>query len=425
MNDDKWLKEIRNKMADFESEEPAGLWQQIEARHKSVTEERGRKPRAIILSWLTAAAVLGAILFGGIRLLREENHVDMTPVLAENQDPAQAPAQTYAPPATILAMKNSHPTAIARQTPASHPAAEIHHGCTPATSGVDGGDLTETPDEQHVTGHKEDRQPIESRPSKSISERQTGPSDATAEDYTISRPIKHSGKRFSVGIFTSGTIGNSTSNSGFTNLKSAGGFWADDPVLNPDNGTKLLSSAANANDYRNQVFKMQHHQPIRFGLSVSYGLTPRLSIESGLSYSRLSSDVTAGDITYSYAGEQTLHYIGVPLNLKYRFASWHSFDFYASAGALAEKCVSGKLSGHESVNGHQNGKKTADIHEKQLQYSLNAAGGVQLRLTDDLGIYVEPGISYYPDNGSNINSIHKERPLNFDLNLGLRLSLGK
>lgn len=424
MNDDKWLKEIRNKMADFESEEPAGLWQQIEERHKSVTEDRRRKPRAIILSWLTAAAVLGAILFGGIRLLKEENHVDMTPVLAENQDPAQSPTQTYAPPATIRTIKNSHPTVIAQHTPATHPAAGTY-GYTPETSDIGGNAVAEASDEQPLAGHNEDRQPIENRPSKSISERQTGPSDATTEDYTISRPIKHSGKRFSVGIFTSGTIGYSTSNSGFTNLKSAGGLWADDPVLNPDNGTELLSSAANANGYRNQVFKMQHHQPIRFGLSVSYGLTPRLSIESGLSYSRLSSDVTAGDITYSYAGEQTLHYIGVPLNLKYRFASWHSFDFYASAGALAEKCVSGKLSGHESVNGHQNSKKTSDIHEKQLQYSLNAAGGVQLRLTDDLGIYVEPGISYYPDNGSNINSIHKERPLNFDLNLGLRLSLGK
>ncbi len=424
MNDDKWLKEIRNKMADFESEEPAGLWQQIEERHKSVTEDRRRKPRAIILSWLTAAAVFGAILFGGIRLLKEENHVDMTPVLAENQDPAQSPTQTYAPPATIRTIKNSHPTVIAQHTPATHPAAETY-GYTPETSDIDGNAVAEASDEQPLAGHNEDRQPIENRQAKSISERQTGLSTATGEDHTTARSIKLSGKRFSVGIFTSGTIGYSTSNSGFTNLKSNSAFWADDPVLNPDNGTELLSSAANANGYRNQGFKMQHHQPIRFGLSVSYGLTPRLSIESGLSYSRLSSDVTAGDITYSYAGEQTLHYIGVPLNLKYRFASWHSFDFYASAGALAEKCVSGKLSGHENVNGHPNGKKTADIHEKQLQYSLNAAGGVQLRLTDDLGIYAEPGISYYLDNGSSISSIHKERPLNFDLNLGLRLSLGK
>ena len=65
-------------------------------------------------------------------------------------------------------------------------------------------------DEQPLAGHNEDRQPIENRQAKSISERQTGLSTATGEDHTTARPIKLSGKRFSVGIFTSGTIGYST-----------------------------------------------------------------------------------------------------------------------------------------------------------------------------------------------------------------------
>lgn len=413
MNDDKWLKEIRNKMADFETEEPAGLWQQIETCHTSIREDRRRKPRAIILTWLSAAAVLIAILSVSLHLLKEKNHVDMSPVFTENHNPKQVPVQTHTPSTTIYAMKNS-------QTPDRTPE-------TSATGGVTTGGVTTggTSPEPPAAGDKEDPKPIEDRRDKALSERQTVASATTTEDYAVARPGRRPARRFAVGVFTSGPIGNSTTNTGATNLKSAGGFWADDPVFNPDNDTELLTSAADVSSHRNHGFKMQHHQPIRFGLSVSYDLTPRLSIESGVSYSRLSSDVTAGDITYSYSGEQTLHYIGVPLNLKYCFASWHSFDFYASAGTLAEKCVSGKLSGHESVNGHSDGKKTSDIHEKQLQWSLNASAGIQFCLTDNLGIYAEPGISYYIDNGSHINSIHKDRPLNFDLNLGLRLSLGK
>lgn len=49
---------------------------------------------------------------------------------------------------------------------------------------------------------------------------------------------------------------------------------------------------------------------------------------------------------------------------------------------------------------------------------------MQYNISSMVGIYAEPGLSYYFDNGSNIETIYSEKPLNFNLNIGLRVSFG-
>ena len=67
--------------------------------------------------------------------------------------------------------------------------------------------------------------------------------------------------------------------------------------------------------------------------------------------------------------------------------------------------------------------ETDDIKVKPLQWSVNASAGVQFRLTKFMGVYAEPGIAYYFDDGSEIKTIYKEKPVNFNLNLGVRFEL--
>ena len=43
----------------------------------------------------------------------------------------------------------------------------------------------------------------------------------------------------------------------------------------------------------------------------------------------------------------------------------------------------------------------------------------------NVGVYVEPGVSYYFDDRSTLSTIYKEKPLNFNLNLGVRYTIGK
>lgn len=169
----------------------------------------------------------------------------------------------------------------------------------------------------------------------------------------------------------------------------------------------------------------EHHLPIRIGLSVAYALTDRLSISSGLTYTRLASDIKDASRESKYIGEQRLHYVGIPVNVSYKVASFRWLGLYGTAGVLAEKCVSGTTDEGYVENNTMKYTNTHDISSKPLQMSVNAGVGIQFDLIDNVGIYAEPGLSYYFDDGSALQTIYKEKPLNFNLNVGVRFKLEK
>ena len=169
----------------------------------------------------------------------------------------------------------------------------------------------------------------------------------------------------------------------------------------------------------------EHHLPIRIGLSVAYALTDRLSISSGLTYTRLSSDIKDASRESKYIGEQRLHYVGIPVNVSYKVVSSRWISMYGTAGVLAEKCVSGTTDEGYVVNNTMQQTNTHDISTKPLQMSVNAGVGIQFNVHDNVGIYAEPGLSYYFDDGSALQTIYKEKPLNFNLNVGVRFKLSK
>ncbi|MPM74082.1 hypothetical protein SDC9_121067 [bioreactor metagenome] len=63
------------------------------------------------------------------------------------------------------------------------------------------------------------------------------------------------------------------------------------------------------------------------------------------------------------------------------------------------------------------------ISVKSLQWSVNSAVGVQYQLSKTIGLYAEPGVAYHFKNGSEVETIYREKPLNFSIRLGLRFSL--
>ena len=151
----------------------------------------------------------------------------------------------------------------------------------------------------------------------------------------------------------------------------------------------------------------KHRQPVSVGFSVRKDLNHGLSVEGGLMYTYLYSDLYFGKGGNSL--EQKLHYLGIPLRVNWNFVDTHKFSVYLSAGGAVEKCVYGKL-GDE--------KQTV----APVQFSVLGALGAQYNLSRRWGLYVEPGISYYFDDGSKVQTIRKERPCSFTLQAGLRLS---
>ena len=192
-------------------------------------------------------------------------------------------------------------------------------------------------------------------------------------------------------------------------------IWADNPQL----GIGIF------NQGKSVKTEYKHRLPVRVGLNVAYRLTDRLSVESGVSYTRLSSDMKDGTKDNYSSGSQKLDYIGVPLNVKYRAFGCRRLSVYASAGLLTEKCVSGKTTHEYVISGEKKKHETEDVTAKPWQLSVNAALGAQFDVLRNVGVYVEPGVSYYFDDRSPLSTIYKEKPLNFNLNLGVRYTIGK
>lgn len=65
------------------------------------------------------------------------------------------------------------------------------------------------------------------------------------------------------------------------------------------------------------------------------------------------------------------------------------------------------------------------ITSHPLQMSLGANVGVQYNMSPMLSIYVEPGCRYYFDDHSSIDHVFKERKLIFNLDMGVRFTIGK
>jgi len=171
---------------------------------------------------------------------------------------------------------------------------------------------------------------------------------------------------------------------------------------------------------------VKHKMPVSVGVSVRVELNRLWAIESGIFYTMLSSELQSGKETVYYEQEQRLHYIGIPLKFSRTIWKNRHFDVYASVGGAVEKCASGELKPTYVMGQEQHiKKKSDDIRISELQWSVDAAVGAQYKLTKELGIFAEPGIAYYFDDGSNVQTIRKEHPTNFRLQFGLRLNLGK
>lgn len=85
-----------------------------------------------------------------------------------------------------------------------------------------------------------------------------------------------------------------------------------------------------------------------------------------------------------------------------------------------EKCVAGKISTQTMTSTPYTYDGSG---ERPFQFSANVSAGIQYDITKHCGLFVQPGIGYYFNDGSSLRTIYKQHPLNFDLNIGIRLSL--
>lgn len=256
------------------------------------------------------------------------------------------------------------------------------------------------------------------------------------DEYLKERPSEKARARrsggFSAGIVAGGAVGGNTSGSKPTAMVMganplAAGVTKTDWI---DKDSKASAIVYNQPEVQEEY---SHKIPVKVGLTARYNITGRLGVETGLTYSVLSSSVKTGNSETGNSetgnnwssGSQTLHYLGIPLNISFNILNSRYVNIYVTGGGMMEKSISGNIKTDEYVDGKFARTLTAKISPKGLQWSVNAAAGVQANILPQLGVFVEPGVSHHFKNGSRVRSIYTDKPTDFSLGFGLRYSFGK
>ncbi len=416
MNND-WINKLREKSENYSEPAPEGLWDGIEGY---VMESSGKRKRTAGGLWILtgtsfAAAAAAIFFFLGNREpafpvtgadITSENITDIAVIPAY---PVEAPvyAQQEVPDTKLYI--SEHKEAIDNGLPSGGgPAYDI------------AGKISKNPEpEENAAADVSDAGDMIAMNSS------TETAQERIEDifFPEEKYVRKSRNAVDIKISISNVPGNSSTSAGY------GMMYGSDAVASmlssPQETPEYFSKILMRNNGREIRTKTRHYQPVRAGISASWNITGRLALETGLTYSLLMSDISSGtDLDY-YRMNQTLHYIGIPLNLNVSLWRNKRFSIYLSGGGLAEKCVYGNSRIDYTIDSDRETGENERIRIRPLQWSANAAAGAEVRFTDFAGFYIEPGVSYFFDNGSFVENIYKERPFNFNFKFGVRFSFGR
>lgn len=455
-----WKEDIHDRLSNFETDAPDGLWEAIHQRMAQTERAQAEKRQTpfvlqpALRRTACAAAACFALIAGyqyfadggketvnGVKQAGGDGMIAVGGTVASDNSryvvskPATASIVATNLAGVRVAKNGVTPTAVYAQTQNDGAGKQPNNG---EETAADAAVLPTQNDESAQISTSQHLNTSTSQPHNTSTPQHLNPS--TSQPHNISTPQphnpstsllaytpaeRHSSRHDGVAarwtLSTSAMTGmgaSSVTNSTATYVEAIGPddvMWADNPLL----GIGIF------NQGKSVKTEYKHRLPVRVGLNVAYRLTDRLSVESGVSYTRLSSDMKDGTKDNYSSGSQKLDYIGVPLNVKYRAFGYRRLSVYASAGLLTEKCVSGKTTHEYVISGEKKKHEAEDVAAKPWQLSVNAALGAQFDVLSSVGVYVEPGVSYYFDDRSPLSTIYKEKPLNFNLNLGVRYTIGK
>ena len=446
-----WKEDIHDRLGNFETDAPDGLWEAIHQRMAQTERAQAEKRQTPFVLQPTlrrtaCAAAACLALIAGYQYFADGGKETVSGVKVAKGRVADISTNRYvaknavAPAATVYAQTQNSPAVL-------QPNGRVEQTADAIAQPTQNGESAQISTPQHLntstsqphnSSTPQHLNPSTSQHLNPSTSQHLNPSTpqhlnpSTSQPHNPSTSLlaytpadnsrgRHEGAAARWTLSTSAMTGmgaSSVTNSTATYVEAVGPddvIW----VANPQLGIGIF------NQGKSVKTEYKHRLPVRVGLNVAYRLTDRLSVETGVSYTRLSSDMKDGTKNNYSSGSQKLDYIGIPLNVKYRAFGYRRLSVYALAGLLTEKCVSGKATHEYVISGEKKKHEAEDVAAKPWQLSVNAALGAQFDVLRNVGVYVEPGVSYYFDDRSPLSTIYKEKPLNFNLNLGVRYTIGK
>ena len=392
MKQDKWTQQLHDKLVEHEMAAPEGLWDDIKAA--LAQQQIARRARFVAMRRWAVAASLAALLLGG-------------GYWRWSQKPAQGEE--------IRGME-------ALETVSSEAGGtKIPEGVRSVECGVRSEECGVRSEECGV--RSENSSAADDIPPKVISlhtphstllETPSQPDDQERSALPLcsekNRPSVPSHSRVTIALYASNGFGSQNNSSRV--------MMSENMAANYGYTTSISERYHSARS-RTPIYlagmeeRERHYQPVSFGLTVSYPLSDRFFVTTGAVYTKLRSDFTNlvyGQVT---TNQQTLHYVGVPLAVGYQLWNHKGLKAYVTTGIQADWNVQADL---KTVVG------TQSINKDACQWSVNSSVGIQYDLLPQIGLYAEPGVKYYFDNGSGLDNFFKDKPTNFNLQVGLRIN---
>lgn len=428
---DKWINDIRNRMEDYSEPLPAGLWEKIDSEISA--------PKVIPLwkRWQSVAAAAVVVIavstlsvwyWGNDKSLKDANLAGVTNI--ENDENIELLSDLIEdgiiknPEATVQVTADN--AVSEKLKPVSGKVQSENEIMTLSSFEQQTIDNDEVKKEDKETPKTEENvRSKEKRINMMKADRETLKRNASY--MAMAGEKRKSGRNdLELGVMA-GNIPYSSSNSfgGMSRLSSAPKSLSsvNNSVVGEISDASATYSQVLFNNMDKETYTdVKHHVPVTVGVSVKWNLNDKWALESGLNYTYLYSELRSGANSY-IEDKQKLHYVGIPLKVQRSIWNNSIFSLYASAGGMMEKCVSGTV---ETVYVDGNTKKNQereDLDVKPLQFSVLASLGVQANFNKHLSLYLEPGMIYYFDDNTDILTIRKDKPFNFNLQLGLRFNI--
>ena len=406
MKQEDWTQQLRDKLADYEESVPDDLWAGIEAR---LIEKSGKRQSARTIPlwgrWAVAASLVGLLLGGGYLLWTNDSQsasiadasVETTkrkiPMKSEKDDPSQTNKdEVKTDEISIQDLVSDSEPSTAQETPTQPESPQTFVQS----------DAPQPQPEQPQAEPERTPKPETTLPEQRETEKVIRELDAKIAE---AKRRKHQGTSFS--LFASNDLGSWSNRNGV--------LMSPNQLANYD--YSLIQASTRQGDIvylYNYEERQKHYQPISFGLTVKIPISSRISLSSGIVYTRLRSDFTNIVNGYELEKQQTLYYLGIPLSAQYLLWGYKGLKVYATAGGQVDFCLEAKMI---------SGGTDIPYDKDRAQFSMQGALGLQYDIIPQLGIYVEPGVKYYFNNGSKVRNFFKDKPTNFNLQLGLRLNL--
>lgn len=422
MSNKDWTSKLRDQMTDYQEPVKHDLWagiaqslaqnqpvageNRVPENHPVKRVEKEPKARVVTLKrWTAAAAAVALLGIGGSYVYLHQEDVEQGNAQLASLASSEASSASSASSSSLSASSSSHSKQVpllaadnksadskSRQKAASSAASLLSsdYASVPVQSAAPMNDEGET-----MVAVASDEAPLVASKYKSAESAQSQAEPNSSSSYHFSRNSEVAGVSMKLYAENLGAgMGNVNSGSNIANRYSDSGVMADpmpgvypDPSVGGSNDVDYLMAAAYKALQKSPQGKAKHHAPVSVGMQLAFGIAPRLSMSTGVVYTRTSSDFYPYAPNNDYNVHQVLHYVGIPVGLNYELWRSGGFHAYVMAGAEADFNVKNDTD--------EDGTRKQDAKRDRVQFSGKASLGAQYDISPNVGLYIEPGAKYY------------------------------